>query len=88
MYEWDEAKRRLNRAKHGVDFAEIESFDWRTADIEPDIRHEYGEVRLIARGLIGSRVHVIIYGWRKNKIRLIGMRKANQREVLKWVAKR
>ncbi len=27
-FEWDEAKRERNLAKHGVDFASFSSFDW------------------------------------------------------------
>ena len=29
--EWDEAKRRANREKHGLDFSLAEAFDWETA---------------------------------------------------------
>ena len=28
VYEWDEVKRRYNRTKHGVDFTEVEAFEW------------------------------------------------------------
>ena len=28
QYEWDSAKRSGNISKHGIDFAEIEHFDW------------------------------------------------------------
>ncbi len=27
-FEWNEAKRSTNRAKHGLDFADLEKFDW------------------------------------------------------------
>jgi len=27
-FEWDESKRRTNHAKHGLDFADLEKFDW------------------------------------------------------------
>ena len=36
VYEWDEVKRRSNRTKHGVDFTEMEAFEWDTAIVEPD----------------------------------------------------
>ena len=35
-YEWDEVKRRSNRAKHRVDFTALEAFEWDTAIIELD----------------------------------------------------
>jgi len=36
LFEWDEAKRRQNNAKHGVDFAAIENFGWTNAHIKLD----------------------------------------------------
>jgi uncharacterized protein len=38
MYEWDEAKRQKNLAKHGVDFPAIESFEWEGAPVRQDMR--------------------------------------------------
>ena len=29
-YEWDEQKREANLVKHGVDFTEVENFEWDT----------------------------------------------------------
>ncbi len=84
MIEWDEAKRQANLAKHGVDFAAIEGFDWASAQTQPDHRHDYGEPRWIAYGLIGDRVHVVIFTLRGQRRRLISLRKANRREVLTW----
>ena len=57
MWDWDEAKRLTNLAKHGVDFADIALFDWTTARELTDLRHVYGEVRIEASGLIGDRLH-------------------------------
>ena len=36
MYEWDEAKRRSNISKHGVDFTAMNAFEWEVAEITPD----------------------------------------------------
>ncbi len=33
QYEWDEADRQANLKKHGIDFAQVEAFDWSTARI-------------------------------------------------------
>ena len=84
MWDWDEDKRRLNRAKHGLDFAEIARFDWASASIAPDGRLDYGEVRLVAIGLIGDRLHVVIFTRRGPMIRVISLRKANAREQNRW----
>ncbi len=39
IYEWDEAKRKSNIARHGVDFTVMEAFGWDTAIINPDDRN-------------------------------------------------
>lgn len=80
MFEWDEAKRHLNRDKHGVDFGEIEAFDWETAFTREDARGEYGERRFISVGRIGTRLHVCVWTVRESANRLISLRKANPRE--------
>lgn len=84
MYEWDETKRQANLVKHGVDFAAMVEFDWTTAEKQVDNRRDYGEVRIGATGRIGQRVYFLIYAERGAVIRIISLRKANAREVLKW----
>jgi uncharacterized DUF497 family protein len=86
MYDWDETKRAKNLANHGVDFALIEAFDWDQAIIEKDERRNYPEERYRALGYIGNRLPAV-FTIRKGNIRLISLRKANKREVLKWLAK-
>ena len=88
MFEWDETKRQANLAKHGVDFAALEEFDWATSVRKDDTRYHYGESRRYAYGLIGTRVHVVIYTERLGRIRVISLRKANFREVDEWVRSR
>lgn len=79
-YEWDANKRIANLAKHGVDFAHAEGFDWSSATEAIDDRTDYGEERWVALGLIGNRLHVLTYTLRGENIRLISLRKANGRE--------
>lgn len=83
MYEWDEAKRHSNRAKHRLDFTAIEAFDWATASTKPDNRH--GEPRFVATGYIGRRLHIVVYTERGDRMRIISLRKANPREVRDYV---
>ena len=47
MNTWDDNKRAANLAKHGVDFAAVEGFDWETALTAVDDRRDYGEDRFI-----------------------------------------
>ena len=80
-YEWDEAKRVSNLAKHGIDFAAVARFDWDTADIWEDLRMPYGERRWRALGWIGERLHAVIYTKRFERTRIISLRKANDKEM-------
>ncbi|GAB3625224.1 hypothetical protein PTE30175_01624 [Pandoraea terrae] len=83
--EFDATKNQINLAKHGISLAFAESFELEIAQISPDDRFEYNEARFIAVGPIGDRIHVMIYTMRGDTIRVISLRKANRREVLKYV---
>jgi uncharacterized DUF497 family protein len=80
-FEWDEGKRAANLAKHGVDFASVEEFDFESATILLDNRKDYGENRQNALGFIGIRLHVLTFTRRGETLRIISLRKANAREV-------
>jgi uncharacterized DUF497 family protein len=84
VYEWDEEKRKANSRKHGVDFAAIELFDWGDAVVQVDDR-DYDETRYIAFGPIDGRLHCVWFTIREEKLRIIGLRKANTREVKIWL---
>ncbi len=81
-YEWDENKRKKNLIKHGVDFSAVYDFDWHTASMIMDHRND--ELRFIAYGFIGERLHVIVYTERDSSTRIISLRKANRREVKRY----
>ena len=82
QYEWDEAKRKSNLAKHDVDFSVVETFDWLTAKSKQSDRR--GESRLAATGFIGNRLYRVIFTERGDLIRIISLRKANPREVREY----
>jgi uncharacterized DUF497 family protein len=86
MNTWDETKRAANLAKHGVDFAAAEGFDWETALTAVDDRRDYGEGRFISIGYIGPRLHVMVWTLRGDNTRIIGLRKANDREERRYHA--
>jgi len=87
LYGWDEAKRTLNVAKHKVDFAAAEDFDWLHAVIEVDDREHYGELRERAIGWIGERLHVLIFTRRDDLIWIISLRKAEKSDARRYVKK-
>jgi uncharacterized protein len=80
-FEWDEAKRIGNLRKHGVDFAAVRGLDWAEVRESEDRRKNYGEPRWVAYGRIGDRLHVLIYTPRGERVRVISLRRANDKET-------
>ena len=81
-YEWDEAKRESDLAKHGIDFIGIEEvFAGETVTIFDD-RFDYGEERFITLGLLNGRVVVIAHTETEEVIRIISVRKATKHEEI------
>ena len=79
-FEWDEAKRRANVQKHGLDFARVaDVFSGLTATME-DVRHSYGEQCFVTLGLLSGRVVVVVHTERADRIRVISVRKATKNE--------
>lgn len=85
-YTHDPQKLTANVAKHRVWFHEAEGFEWDTAIIKADHRHQYGETRFEAMGLIGDRLYVMVFALRETAVRIISLRKANSREVKRYAA--
>ncbi|WP_087145048.1 BrnT family toxin [Crenothrix polyspora] len=84
-YEWDENKLAINLANHKVHFGVAEQFEWESASVEPDNRKDYGEPRFIAYGFIGVRLYCLVFTRRNDAVRIISLRKANPREVKRYV---
>lgn len=81
-YEWDEAKRRRNVQKHGIDFVGIEEvFAGETVTIVDD-RFEYRETRFVTLGVLRGRVIVIAHTETTEVIRIISVRKATKNEEI------
>lgn len=72
-FEWDDAKDRVNRAKHGVNFTEAQQafFDPHRL-IFGDRAHSTDEQRYFCLGMIGDRVLTVRFTWRNGRIRIIG----------------
>ena len=83
-YDWDETKRAANLGKHKIDFSDAETFDWDTAHIEIDDREDYGELREVAWGFIGVRLHVLVFTRRNDVIWIISLRKGQARDLKKY----
>ncbi len=79
--EFDEAKDKLNRKKHGISLSQAADLDWHTVEVTPDTRHDYGELREIGYALMGRRLYCVVYVRRNEVFRIISLRKGNRREV-------
>lgn len=78
---FDPAKSARNVMVRGLPFTLVEHLDWLSAMIEEDVRNNYGERRYLALGMIGARLHAVVFTPRADKVHVISLRKANQREV-------
>lgn len=85
MYEWAERRRAENAAKHGIDFAKAGDFEWDSALTFDDVRRGYGELRHVSFGFIGTRLHVLVWTPRGEQIRVISLRRANSKEIKRYV---
>ena len=81
---FDEAKDALNKSKHSLSLSEAEKLEWDDALIWQDTRREYGEVRMIALGVIGARLYCVVFVNREDTRRIISLRKANYKEGIKY----
>ena len=81
---YDPVKNAKNLAQGRPSFDEAAGLDFSTACIVLDARKDYGEARYIAYGLLGVRLHVLVFTETPSGIRAISFRKANRREVRRY----
>ncbi len=80
-FEWASKKAHSNLQKHGIDFADAVSVleDERAITIRDEF---YDEERFVTIGMdVLGRILVIVYTWRRDRIRLISARKATAKEI-------
>ena len=72
-FEWDEAKDRVNRVKHGVSFVQAREafFDPRRV-IAEDLDHGGAEQRYFCFGRVGEGIMTVRFTWRIGCIRIFG----------------
>jgi uncharacterized protein len=79
-FEWDEAKRRANIRRHGIDFTVVAKVLDSATITFPDDRFDYGEMRLQTFGLLGVGVVAITHTETDEVVRVISVRKATKHE--------
>ncbi len=83
---FDPAKDAVNIAKHSVSMALASELDWESAQLWLDTRKEYGEIRIIVLALMKTRLFYVVFTDRGDYRRIISLRKANAREVKRYVS--
>lgn len=81
MFVWDEAKRRLNLRKHGIDFLDAEKIFRGVTFTAEDNRAAYGEQRFLTLGLLEDQVVSVAHTEQGEEIRIISIRKATKHEA-------
>lgn len=82
---FDPAKSEQNARLRSLPFERAAAFDFDGALYAVDERKSYAEVRIIAIGGLGDRLHVLCFTETEDGIRVISFRKANAREVRRYV---
>jgi uncharacterized DUF497 family protein len=77
---FDPAKSRRNERERNLPFELAEHFDFATAQLEVDDRHDYGELRISALGFLRGALHSLVFTERGDDLRVISLRKANRAE--------
>ena len=82
MITWDEAKRRENIKKHGLDLAALETvFDQPMISVE-DARQSYGELRVQSLGMWQGRIVFLVWTPRgDDAVHIISCRYADRKET-------
>ena len=75
-----------NIDKHGVSLGLATHLEWDSALTWPDTRQAYGEPRESALALFEARVYFVAFVDRADSRRIISLRKANPREVNRYVS--
>jgi uncharacterized DUF497 family protein len=80
VFEFDEAKSGINKAKHGIDFVEAQAL-WLDENLLRVAARAGGEPRFVFIGSIGDKHWSAVITYRGDTIRLISVRRARPMEV-------
>lgn len=84
-FEFAPNKDQLNLDKHGVSLGLASDLDWDAALLWIDDRRESGETRILALAPWTSILYYVAFVDRGNVRRVISLRRANRREVRRYV---
>ncbi|MEI8264528.1 MAG: BrnT family toxin [Betaproteobacteria bacterium] len=84
-FEFDPHKDLLNLHKHGVSLALASELDWDAALLWVDNRRDCGEMRILALAPRTAILYYVAFVDRDGVRRVISLRRANRREVRRYV---
>ena len=79
-FEFDEAKGRANKNKHGIDFVDAQALWFDEMLVEIPARTE-DEPRFVVVGMISGKHWSAVITYRNERVRLISVRRARVEEV-------
>jgi uncharacterized DUF497 family protein len=83
-FSFDPAKDQTNREKHGLSLEFGKHIFMNAVTTVMDARFDYGEDRFVSFGYSGADLYVCVYVVREDTIRLISVRRANDRETRRY----
>ncbi len=85
----DPSKDTSNLTKHGVSLTLAKELEWSDMQAWPDARKDYREQRMVGLVPLGDRLYCVVFVDRPpehpTERRIISLRKANAREVKRYV---
>ena len=82
---FDVEKDKSNQAKHGLSLAFANELDWDNSLVWVDTRRDYGEIRMISLAPSTGILYYVAFVDRSELRRIISLRRANRREVKRYV---
>lgn len=82
---YDPGKDAANLRKHGVPLSLAASIDWPNVWAKVDQRRDYHELREIGYAVLGDRLYCVVFTQRADAMHIISLRRANSREVRRYV---
>ena len=79
-FESDPKKSESNQKKHGIDFVQAQAI-WQDPDFIEIMAKSEDEPRALVVGMIGGKHWSAIITYRKDKIRIISVRRSRESEV-------
>jgi len=84
-FEFDAAKDKRNRARHGLSLELASKLVWDEALVWVDERYSYDEHRMVGLVPEGDRLYYVAFVDRGNTRRIISLRYAERREIKHYV---